>query len=225
MIPLFNPEINSKLIDFFEMSLEEYYKHFLDAVRNRCAKFFLPCFQRTVLPNDYILYGSFKRKSIRDIQLVKQQDGTFKAVECNIKEFRVQRILVRKDGIPCSTQSLLPHLFIVYATFTLRFVLYHLWQFKNMSVSIEAYCLDNDISIPTFKKWLDWLKQNISILREEGLFQDKAENSEIIKNWILEIRFSPLKWLSRSLRLLNLSLFQKHRMPDNTVYRLLKWPD
>lgn len=223
MIILFDRKYNPEILLFFITSLEEYYSAFVNAVRNRSAKFYLPCFLRPALPDDYILYGTYKRKSIRDIQFVRQPDKTLKAVECCIEDFPVQRLLVMQDGHPHNTQALLPHLFIIYGTFTLRFVLYHLWQYLNSKATIEDYCLEYSISIPTFRKWLNWLEENISVLREEGLFLDENENRRTIKNWILEIRSSPLTWLSRSLKLLDLSLFQKHRMPENTVYRGFSW--
>ena len=94
-------------------------------------------------------------------------------------------------------------------------------SFFDKDTSIEDYCLDHSISIPTFTKWLKWLEDNISILREIGLFQDKKENRKTLKEWIHEIKTRSTDWLIKSLRLLNRSLFQRRRMPDNTMYHFL----
>ena len=223
MVCLFNSNCNSIREDFFELSLEDLYDLCLESVRSHTAKIFLPCLQCFALPDNYVLYGFYQRKLIYDVRMVKQEDGTVIAEEIILKDFPIQRIQVMKDGKAVGTQGILPELFIVYERYSIRFALYHLNCFFQNGGSIEAYCLDHSISIPTFRKWLDWMKVNISILRESGLFQDRNENRKILADWVREIKGSLAEWLARSLRLLNRSLFQRHRMPDNTVYHFFEW--
>ena len=58
-------------------------------------------------------------------------------------------------------------------------------------------------------------------MREIGLFLDKKQNRNTLYEWIREIKTRSTDWLIKSLHLLNLSLFQYHRMPDNTEYHYL----
>ena len=224
MVCLFNSNCNSKRKDFYELSLEELYNLCLERVRSHTAKIFLPCIQRFALPDNYVLYGFYQRKLIYDVRMVTQEDGTVVAEETTLKDFSIQRIQVMEEGKAVGTQGILPDLFIVYEQYSIRFVLYHLGCFFESGSTIEAYCLDHSLSIPTFRKWLEWLKANISILRESGLFQDRNENRKILADWVREIKKKLAEWLARSLRLLNRFLFQWHRMPDNTVYHLFEWP-
>ena len=221
MICFFNSDCNSIMKNFWKISLVDFYNDCLETVRNHTADFFLPCIQRLALPDDYIMYETYERKHFKDVRLVKQPDGSFVAEETVIEDFRIQRILLIENGKPAKTQAILPDFFIIYGRFSLRYVLYHLSQFFDKDTSIEDYCLDHSISIPTFTKWLKWLEDNISILREIGLFQDKKENRKTLKEWIHEIKTRSTDWLIKSLRLLNLSLFQRRRMPDNTMYHFL----
>ena len=224
MICLFNSNYNSIQKDFFEISLGDLYNRFLEHVHSHTAKIFLPCLQRFALPESYVLYGFYQRKLIYDVRMVKHEDGSVTAEEITLKDFSIQRIQVMENGQAVGTQGILPELFIVYGQYSVRFVLYHLGCFFEEGSSIEDYCLEHSFSIPTFRKWLEWLKANISILRESGLFQDRNENRKILADWVREIKCSLAEWLARSLRLLNRSLFQWHRMPDNTVYHLFEWP-
>ena len=221
MICFFKSDCKSILKNFWEISLVDFYNKCIDTVRNHTAVFFLPCKQRLALPDEYIMYGSYIRKPIMDVRLVKQPDGSVVAEENVIEDFRVHRILCIENGKPAKTQAILPDFFIIYGRFSLRYVLYHLSQFFDKNTSIEDYCLDHSFSIPTFTKWLKWLEDNISILREIGLFLDKKQNRNTLYEWIREIKTRSTDWLIKSLHLLNLSLFQYHRMPDNTEYHYL----
>lgn len=90
-----------------------------------------------------------------------------------------------------------------------------------MKISIEKYCLENDIPISSFKRWQEWLAKNMELLTEAGIVLDKKENRKNLGNWLLEIVRNTSSWLIMSLSHLNLVLFQKRRMPADYVnYRI-----
>ena len=219
MISFFIRNDNTKIQDFWSAPFREIYSQCVEAVRKHNQVFFLPCCQRFSLPNDYIMYGTYERKTIFDIHLVLQSDGSAGYEETVIEGLKIQRIQVVGEGSPGRTQAILPDHFIIYGRHTLRFVLFHLCRFFSAKQSVEAYCLDNRLEPPLLRKWIKWLISNISLLRGTGMTMNREESRDTLGQWIRDIRHDPSAWLVKSLRNLNLSLFQWHKMPDNTVYR------
>ena len=219
MICLFSNKINTQNEKLWEMSLEELYAAFTRSVRTRMGRFFIPGSSGRYCDEDnYILYGHYTRKTVIDVQRIRKEDGSSEFREIEIEGFKIQRIMDRTTG---ATHAVLGELFIPYKQYTIRYVLYHLKQFFSQPVSQESYCLDECQlnSIDTFRTWLNWMRDHITVLHEMGLVENYRENLEKMRQWVREIAGDIRYWQEISLQRLNLGLFQDHRMPENTVYR------
>ena len=217
MICQFSWRINTPTEDFWKISLEELYRRISEAVRRRRSRFFLPSIERYCQMNGYILNGGYKREHIIDIQMVQNEDGSHRYEKVEIRKFRIQRIL--EKGVGYTTHAILPEIFVPYKQYSLRYILFHLREFFRKSVTQEAYCLDAGIEVKTFRFWLKWMQDHITVLAELGLTKNRQDNWEMMSQWIQKLTADPFKWTARSLRKLNLGLFQEHLMPENTTYR------
>ena len=207
--------------DLWTISLNELYLQCSNAVRARGAKFYMPGSECWPKADGYELYGGYFRKEIIDIQQVPNEDGTWRYEEVRIESFRIQRIKDKQTG---KTHAILNELFVPYKQYSLRYILYHLCQFFKQSTTQEAYCLEAEIQVETFKGWLKWLKNHATVLAGLGITKDYRDNWQIMSEWIQRMAGDISEWVYRSLRNLNLALFQQRPMPANTAYHRYKWP-
>ena len=216
MICQFSWRINTPDKDFWEISLEELYERFLNAVQRRNARFYMPSSEGYCGPDEYTLNGGYLRKRIIDIQRVQCNDGSFRYEEVEIREFRIQRILDKRSG---HTHGILPDVFVPYKKYSLRYILFHIREYFRKGKTQEKYCLDEEIEVKTFRLWLAWMREHITVLAGMGLMQRYKDNWQIMRQWVQKLTANPYEWTAKSLRKLNLGLFQDRRMPENTVYR------
>ena len=221
MICQFTRIINSLTQDFWKISLEEMYKRILKAVRSRQCRFFIPSRECYCGGDDYILWGTYPRARIIDMQYMACEAGEYQYEEVEIKDFSIQRI---KDKLTGATHAILDEFFIPYKQYSLRFVLFHLHKFFNQRVSQEAYCLENEIEVKTFRLWLKWLKEHITLLYGFGLTRSDSDNWQMMSQWIQTIYAGISDWMFNSLRKLNRALFQDRKMPENTKYQNYERP-
>lgn len=207
--------INTQNIDFWRLSLEEYYDKIVGLFRSRMIGFFMPSSERIAASDSYILYGGYIRDQIIDIQLMQNDDGSWGYKEVVISKFRIQRILDKETG---KTHAILNAFFVPYKQYSLRYILYYLYLFYDQHTTQEKFLLD-DMAEHPFKTWLKWLRDHIMVLRELGLMKLYKDNWQILKEWVCEMVCDSPKWHTRSLQRVNLVLFQDHRMPENTIYR------
>lgn len=211
--------------EFFCKDFQTLYDTILALVTKHVLLLFMPCCG--ILDRiDYICYGKYTRKLVIDARLTGYQNGIPQFERVEIREFKVQRIKHKKCG---HTHGALFELFIPFQKYTIRFVLIHLKRYYSMHTSIESYCLDNDIPIKVFREWIQWMKRNMSFLTEIGAVKEYQENKKNISEWLLTIMEDIPFWITKSLTLLNLSLFQRHSMPANytnrSPERLLEYKD
>jgi hypothetical protein len=162
----------------------------------------------------YILYGTYIRKKVIDARVTSYADGVplFEVEE--ISEFKVQRLKHKECG---HTHALMFDWFIPYQRYTVRFALLHLEEYyRNCEkLSIETYCLDRMIPVKTFRMWLQWMNENMGLLTEMGVVQNRKENKRNIRGWLSEILCHTGAWMLKSLSGINLMLLQNHTMPAN----------
>ncbi len=218
MINLFSWRINPLAKELWEIPLEELYDRISGVVRSRKARFYIPSTESYCEADDYTLNGGYLRKKIIDIRLMKNEDGTFQYETIEIRDFRIQRILEKSTG---HTHAILPEIFVPYRQYSLRYILLHVSEFyhQHHPKAQETYCLDAEIDIKAFKQWIKWMKDHITILAEIGLTADYRDNLELFRSWVQKLMAGTLNWMAKSLRKLNLGLFQEHVMPVNTMYQ------
>lgn len=221
MICQFAGRINTPDEDFWKISFEDLYKRFSDAIRSRRAWFYIPSSKRYCNADGYILNGGYGRKRIVDIQLVQDSDGNFQYEEVEIKNFRIQRIL--EKGSDGKTHAILPEIFVPYKEYTLRYILFHVREYFRNLVTQEKYCLDAEIDVKIFRIWLKWIRDHITVLAELGLTKDYRDNWQIMRQWVQKLTADISGWTAKSLKKLNLCLFQERPMPENTLYRNYEW--
>lgn len=202
--------------DFFTSDFQTMYDAMCERVfKHRNELFMACCIVATAI--GYILYGTYKRKVI-DARITGFRNNIPQFETQKIDDFRVQRLMHKECG---HTHALMFELFVPYQKYSLRFVLLHLHRYFQTDTTIEAYCLDNDIPISAFRRWQQWLKENMSLLTEIGLVREVKENRENLRKWLEEIRRHTGRWMLKSLAYINLALFQRHRMPANYMnYRI-----
>lgn len=211
------PRINVKS-DFFTADLPTLYNSMCKQVREHKNRSYMACCTADTAI-EYILYGTYPRKEVIDARVIGYHNGIPEIETQVIQEFRVQRLKHKDCG---HTHALMFEWFIPYQKYSIRFVLLHLQRYFSMGTSIEKYCLDNEIPITTFMRWMEWLKENIGLLTETGLVLDKEENRQNLMNWLFEIIEKTRSWLLRSLSGLNRVLFQRHKMPTHYMnYQIL----
>ena len=220
MICQFTWRINTPAEDFWEISLKELYKRFLNAVQLRNARFYMPSSEGYCGPDEYILNGGYIRDRIVDIQRVQCSDGSFRYEKVEIRDFRIQRILDKQTG---HTHAILPDVFVPYKNYSLRYILFHFREFFRQYVTQEKYCLDAEIEIEAFRHGLTWMREHITVLAGMGLVKNYQDNWQIMRQWVQKLNADPHEWTAKSLRKLNLGLFQDRRMPENTMYRNYEW--
>jgi len=221
MICQFARIINSFPQEFWVISLEEMYAALLYAVRSRRSRFFIPSSERYSEADGYILWGTYERKRIIDIRRVARENGKWGYEEVEIEDFHIQRIREKETG---ATHAVLNEFFVPYKQYSLRYILFHLRRFFKEHVTQEAYCLDVGIEVKAFQQWLKWLKKHLILLFGFGLTESYRDNWEAMRQWIREITGDISSWTYKSLRKLNLALFQDHEMPENTEYHNYERP-
>ncbi len=202
--------------DFWKVSLEMLYPMLVGQVRGRSNRFYMPSSEHYCKGDSYILWGKYTRYRIIDIQCVTCEDGSQRYEKVEISGFSIQRIRDKETG---ATHAVLSEFFVPYKQYSLRYILFHLRQFFSKHVAQGTYCLDNDIDPKTFSLWLKWLREHITILYRLGLTESHSDNCQIMSQWIRQIAGDISKWAYNSLKKLNLALFQKRKMPENTMYR------
>lgn len=196
------------------VSLKELNDRYIQAVWNRTVSLQIAESGKQINSTDYILFGSYKRAAILDVQLVEDADGNTVFKEITVIDLQIQRI---QDKITKATHALLNDILVPYENFSLRFILYHLHQYFSRNISIEEYCAIQAFDERTFKAWIAWMRQHITILRRLGLTQDPKENRQTLKTWVCEIFETFHEHVAKSLHLLKLGLYQRHRMPERSV--------
>ncbi len=208
--------INRLPQDFWKNPLEMLYPMLVSCVRRRSNRFYMPSSERHCKGNSYILWGQYTRCRIIDIQYVKCEDGSHRYEKVEISGFSIQRIKDKETG---ATHAVLGEFFVPYKQYSLRYILFHLRQFFSKNVAQGTYCLDNGIEPNTFRLWLKWLRDHITLLYGLGLTESYSDNWRIMSQWIRQITGDLSNWAYNSLKKLNLALFQKRKMPENTMYR------
>lgn len=220
MICQFNWRNNTPTENFWTISLEELYEQISGTVRSQRARFYMPGTERFCKADGYTLAGGYKRKRIIDIQRIQDSEGGYRYEEIEIIDFRIQRILERGTGY--TTHAILPELFVPYKQYSLRYILFHLRKFFDLSVTQEAYCLDAGIDVKAFRQWLKWMRDHITVLAGLGLTKNYQDNWQTMRQWVQKLTADIFEWTATSLGKLNLGLFQEHPMPENTMYREYK---
>mgnify|MGYP002624111482 CR=1 FL=1 len=205
--------------EFFTGDLQLLYYKMTRQVFEHREKLYMACCM-AVETIRYILYGCYIRKVV-DAVITGYHNGIpdFKIV--SIDKFHVQRLMhtgcrhqeqggQRARG---HTHALMFEWFIPYQKYSVRFVLLHLELYFRTGETIEKFCLDHEIPISTFRRWLQWMEENMSHLREMGLVKDRKENRGNLNKWLSEIMENVSFWLLKSLSRLNRVLFQRHEMP------------
>lgn len=208
--------INRLSPKFWKISLEKLYPMLVSWIRSRRIRFYMPSSERYCKRNGYILWGKYTRGRIIDIQCVTSEDGSQRYEKVEISGFGIQRIRDTETG---ATHAVLGEFLVPYKQYSLRYILFHLRQFFSKHVAQETYCGDNDIELKTFSMWLKWLREHINILYGLGLTKCYSDNWQIMSQWIRQIAGNIFEWTYNSLKKLNLALFQKRKMPENTMYR------
>ena len=203
----------------WKISLKELNFRYIQAIWIRAVALCIAESGKPISPADYICYGTYGRKPILDVQLVVSPDGSVRYEEVLVVDLRIQRIQEKETG---ATQALLNDILVPYGNFSLRYILFHLHQYFGLEMSIETYCVGKDFDERTFKVWIVWMKQHITILRELGLTQDSKENKQIMKQWVDEIMKDLCESAEKSLRLLKLGLYQRHPMPDHSSRQMIE---
>ena len=221
MICHFYQIINRLSDDFWKISLDEMYERLLRAVRARKSRFYIPSSERYCEADGYVLWGTYGRARIIDMQCIPCEDGGWRYEKVIHEDFHIQRIKEKETG---STHAVLNELFIPYKQYSLRYILFHLCQFFKRHVTQESYCLDAGIEPKTFGLWLKWLRDHITLLYGSGLTKKYSDNWQAMSQWIQKIAGDISGWTYTSLYKLNLTLFQKRKMPENTKYRNYERP-
>ena len=215
MICQFLKTINHLSKDFWTIPLDDFYKKLNELVRNRRIRFYIPSVGRCSQAGNYILWGTYTRDRIIDIKLKSNEDEVCGYEEVLIQDFKIQRI---RDKQTNKTHAILSEFFVPYKQYSLRFILFHLKRFFNQFTTQEAYCLEAEIEVKTFRQWLKWLKDHIAILCEFGLTGSYQDNWHSMREWILKITDNVSDEAYNSLKKINRALFQDRRMPENTKY-------
>lgn len=168
----------------------------------------------------YIFYGYYSRKVV-DAVVTGYHNGNPEFKIISIDKFYVHRLMhmgCRQKGkdeqkTRGHTHALMFEWFIPYQKYSVRFVLLHLQLYFRTGKTIEKFCLDQEIPISTFRRWLQWLEENMGHLREMGIVKNRKENTENLMKWLSEIMEKVSFWLFKSLSRLNRVLFQRHDMP------------
>ena len=202
--------------DFWTCTLEELQKKAAGSVKARTIKFFMPSSEHYCKADDYILWGSYTRDCILDIQRIACKDGSWKYEVVKLENFRIQRIKDKETG---KTHALLDEVLIPYRKYSLRYILYHLQQFFSKPCTQESYCLEAEIEPKTFSLWLKWIKDHFTVLSDQGVTQSYRDNWKTMRQWVQNLGEDLSKWTHDSLQKLNLALFQKRKMPGNTMYQ------
>jgi hypothetical protein len=198
---------------FFTVDLQTMYYAMCNQVfEHKYCLYMACCTVATAI--QYILYGNYTRKKVIDARVTSYVEGVPLFTVEEIKEFKVQRLKHKDCG---HTHALLFDWFIPYQRYTIRFVLLHLEEYFRTSgnTSIETYCLDRMIPVKTFRKWLQWMNENMGLLTEMGVVQNRKENTANIREWLSGIMDHTGAWMLKSLSGINLMLFQNHTMPAN----------
>ena len=206
--------------EILETPLETIYNQLVSSVRTRLLLFFMPSSKTQSKADDYILYGHYTRNRIIDIEAVVQEDGTVRYEKVIINDLQIQRIKDKRTG---KTHAVLGEILVPYKEYSLRYILFHLWQYFSQSTTQAIYCLDANIDEKMFTQWLKWLRDHITILRELGLTENYSENRKILGQWVSQLIGDLIGWTHKSLNKLNLTLFQGRRMPGNTMYQNFEW--
>ena len=182
----------------------------------RRSGFYIPSCERYVEADEYILWGTYTRERIIDIQYLPDEDGNWRYETIELEDFCIQRIMDRQTG---ATHAVLNEFFVPYKQHTFRFILFHLCQFFRQCITQEAYCLEAEIDVEEFHQWLKWLKDNITLLFGFGLTENYSDNWQAMSRWVPEIARDISDWAYNSLRKLNRALFQDRPMPEKTKYQ------
>lgn len=213
--------INTLDKEIWKISLKDLYEKALSAVWNRTVSISIAETGESIDRTDYILYGTYSRKEIYDIQLLENENGVLEYKEVDITDLRIQRIQVLSSG---ETHAVLNDILVPYGRYSIRFILYHLYQCFSQNISFEAYCSEQErFDERTFKTWLIWMKQHITILRGLGLTNDRKERRQVLKEWVEEMIDGFLEAGKRALRLLKCYLFQRHKMPDHSKRQKIRF--
>ena len=217
-------DVNS---EFFTGDLQQLYFKMTSRVSEHRERLYMACCM-LVETVHYIFYGYYTRKVV-DAVVTGYHNGIPEFQIISIDKFHVQRLMhtgCKKKGKDKQktrghTHALMFEWFIPYQKYSARFVLLHLQLYFRTGETIEKFCLDHEIPISTFRRWLQWLKENMGSLRDMGLVKNLKENMENLKKWLSEIMETVGPWLLKSLSRLNRVLFQRHEMPaDYKNYRV-----
>lgn len=214
------PRINVNNV-FFTGDLQQLYNKMTNRVSEHRGMIYMACCM-VIESIQYILYGYYTRKVI-DARVTKYHNGVPEFEIITIEDFCIQRLMHKnckwqKDsgtGDHGHTHALMFEWFIPYQKYSARFVLLHLQAYFRIGETIEKFCLDHKIPISTFRRWLQWLGENMGHLREMGLVKDRNEHRENLMKWLNEITERVGFWMLKSLSKLNRFLFQRHTMPAN----------
>jgi len=203
--------------DFFTVDLQTLYNSMCEQVRKHRGNLYMACCIAAAAVT-YVLYGTYPRKQLIDARVIGYHNGIPELETIVVREFRVQRLMHKDCG---HTHALMFEWFIPYQKYSIRFVLLHLHRYFLMGQTIEYYCLENEIPVTVFRRWLEWFRENMPFLTQMGIVRDRNENRENLRKWLSMILKNTGPWLLRSLAGLNRVLFQRHEMPAGYMnYRI-----
>ena len=125
-----------------------------------------------IKPMDYIRYGYYTRTVI-DLEPVLDKNGNIKFSDSSThQKVSIARIQCTQDG---STHALLFNFLVPYSAYTIRLILFHLYQLYQSGISMESYCERQNISTDKMKDWIDHLATAIPFLQQAGLISTTEE--------------------------------------------------
>ena len=203
--------------DFFTADMQPLYNSMCERVRMHKDNLYMACCTDATKA-EYIFYGTYPRKKVIDARITGYHNGVPEIETLILKDFKIQRLMHKDCG---HTHALMFEWFIPYQNYSIRFVLLHLQRYFLLGDSIEYYCLENEIPVTAFRRWLEWLKENLGILTHMGVVRDRNENKENLMKWLSAIIKDISLWVIKSLSNLNRVLFQRHNMPAGYMnYRI-----
>lgn len=99
--------------------------------------------------------------------------------EENRIKMNITRIKCKEDG---TTHALLFQLFVPYAQYSLRYIVYHLYQWSKSGTSVEAYCDAHNLSVVNVRKWMKYLEESVPMLQQVGLIPETEQMDESVQD-------------------------------------------
>ena len=235
------------IIEKFSSITEIYNKVLALVLSNRVVR--IGCPKCGSLCMDFTLHGYYSRGVIDLVPCLDEKGNILLDNDGNVvfkdhlqKEDRISlnvaRIKCKEDG---STHALLFNLVVPYKQYSIRYIVYQLYQMIHSGESVEAWCNKHGVSEKNMYKWVKWLEEKIPLLQQLGLIpemdqindsdnpgekghEDESVNSNVKNRSYLG---TVIQWIythteqfyRAALKLFNRVIFQEHKSPPNTVHQ------